>query len=63
VVRDIDRSERFYTEIIGMEPDGSFTLDSIWSGEAGVAKNKPFLGKDAAIGFRAQRSGTETGLF
>ena len=50
VVRDIDRSERFYTEIIGMEPGGSFTLDSIWIGEAGVAKNKPISAKMLQLG-------------
>ncbi len=42
VVQDIERSEAFYTEIIGMQPAGSFSLDSIWSREAGAAGQKPF---------------------
>ena len=42
VVSDIDRSEKFYTEILGMVPAGSFSLDETWSNEAGAANGKPF---------------------
>lgn len=42
VVSDIKSSEKFYTEIIGMIPVGSFSLDEKWSKEAGAANGKPF---------------------
>jgi catechol 2,3-dioxygenase-like lactoylglutathione lyase family enzyme len=42
VVADIEASEQFYTEIIGMTPAGSFSLDKEWSKEAGAANNRPF---------------------
>ena len=42
VVSDIDRSEKFYTEILGMVPAGSFSLDETWSREAGAANGNPF---------------------
>jgi len=45
VVSDIDKSEKFYTEIIGMVPAGSFALTSEWSNEAGAANGKPFTVK------------------
>lgn len=55
VVSDIETSEKFYTEIIGMKPAGSFDLSSEWSKEAGAANGLPFsvkmfkmVDKDAA---------------
>lgn len=42
VVSDINASETFYTNIIGMDPAGSFSLDTQWSKEAGAADNLPF---------------------
>lgn len=42
VVSDIEASEKFYTEIVGMVPSGQFSLDEQWSKEAGAANNKPF---------------------
>ncbi|WP_420385553.1 VOC family protein [Roseivirga sp.] len=45
VVSDIEASEKFYTEIVGMVPAGQFRLDEQWSKEAGAANNKPFTVK------------------
>ena len=45
VVSDIEKSEKFYTEIIGMIPTGGFSLDEGWSAEAGAAGGKPFAVK------------------
>lgn len=42
VVRDIEESENFYTEVIGMKPTGGFELSEEWSREAGAANGKPF---------------------
>ncbi len=42
VVSDIEASEKFYTEIVGMVPAGQFSLDAQWSKEAGAANDKPF---------------------
>lgn len=42
VVSDIEASEKFYTEIVGMVPTGQFSLDEQWSKDAGAANNKPF---------------------
>lgn len=42
VVTDIEASEKFYTEIVGMTPTGGFSLDEAWSDEAGAANGKPF---------------------
>jgi catechol 2,3-dioxygenase-like lactoylglutathione lyase family enzyme len=42
VVSDIEASEKFYTDIIGMSPSGQFTLDNEWSKDAGAANDKPF---------------------
>lgn len=42
VVSDINTSEKFYTEIIGMVPAGGFSLDQEWSKDAGVANSRPF---------------------
>ena len=42
VVSDIEKSEKFYTEILGMVPAGSFSLDEAWSQEAGAANGRPF---------------------
>lgn len=42
VVSDIESSENFYTQIIGMSPAGAFSLDEEWSKEAGAAGNRPF---------------------
>lgn len=42
VVSDIEASEKFYTEIVGMVPSGQFSLDEQWSKEAGAANNNPF---------------------
>lgn len=42
VVSDIEASEKFYTEIVGMTPAGGFSLDEQWSDDAGAANGKPF---------------------
>lgn len=42
VVSDIEESEKFYTEVIGMAPAGSFSLSPEWSDEAGAANGRPF---------------------
>ena len=42
VVSDIEVSEKFYKDILGMEEVGGFSLDEPWSNEAGVANGKPF---------------------
>ncbi len=42
VVTDIEASEKFYTEIVGMVPAGQFSLDDQWSMDAGAANDKPF---------------------
>ena len=42
VVSDIEASEKFYTDVLGMVPSGSFDLSSEWSDEAGAANGKPF---------------------
>ncbi|MFT6871311.1 MAG: catechol 2,3-dioxygenase-like lactoylglutathione lyase family enzyme [Roseivirga sp.] len=42
VVSDIEASEKFYTDIIGMVLAGQFSLDNLWSEEAGAANDKPF---------------------
>jgi len=42
VVSDIDASERFYNDILGMQPAGSFSLDEQWSEDAGAANDKSF---------------------
>lgn len=50
VVEDIDRSEAFYTKVLGMQPAGSFSLDTTWSREAGAAGGKPFSVKMFRLG-------------
>lgn len=42
VVADIEASEKFYTEIVGMIPAGGFSLDEAWSNDAGASNGKPF---------------------
>ncbi|MCA6078748.1 VOC family protein [Fulvivirga sedimenti] len=42
VVSDIEKSEAFYTDLLGMVPAGSFSLDEQWSKEAGAANDRPF---------------------
>jgi len=42
VVSDIEKSEKFYTDIVGMIPSGSFELSAKWSEEAGAANDRPF---------------------
>ena len=42
VVSDIEASEKFYTEVIGMVPAGQFSLDEQWSKDAGAANDRPF---------------------
>ncbi len=42
VVSDIEKSEAFYTDLLGMVPAGSFSLDEQWSKEAGAANGRPF---------------------
>lgn len=42
VVSDIEISENFYRDILGMKEVGGFSLDEPWSKEAGVANGKPF---------------------
>lgn len=53
VVSDIEASEKFYTEIIGMVPAGQFSLDDQWSKEAGAASEKPFSVKMFKMKHRA----------
>ena len=50
VVEDIDRSETFYTKVLGMKPAGSFSLDTTWSREAGAASGRPFSVKMFRLG-------------
>ena len=50
VVADIDRSEAFYTEVLGMKAAGSFSLDTIWSREAGAAGGRPFSVRQYRLG-------------
>lgn len=45
VVSDIEVSERFYTEVLGMQQVGGFELSKEWSKEAGMSNNKPFAVK------------------
>ncbi|WP_242084263.1 VOC family protein [Aestuariivivens sediminis] len=42
VVSDIEISENFYKNILGMKEAGGFSLDEQWSNEAGAANGKPF---------------------
>ncbi len=42
VVSDIEASEAFYKDILGMVEVGGFSLDEQWSQEAGAANNEPF---------------------
>ena len=42
VVSDIDISEHFYKNILGLQAAGGFSLDAQWSKEAGAAHGKPF---------------------
>ncbi len=50
VVTDIDRSQAFYTEVLGMAPAGSFALDTAWSREAGAASGRPFSVRQFRLG-------------
>ena len=45
VVSDIERSEKFYTDILGFIPSGGFELSETWSKEAGMSNNRPFAVK------------------
>lgn len=45
VVSDIEKSEQFYTEILGMVPHGQFKLSEEWSEDAGMSNGKPFAVK------------------
>lgn len=58
VVSDIEASEKFYTEVLGMVPSGQFSLDETWSKEAGAANDKPFSVKM----FKLQNKNTATTL-
>lgn len=42
VVSDIEKSEQFYTDILGMKPYASFELTKQWSDEAGMSNGLPF---------------------
>ncbi|MDW3194667.1 MAG: VOC family protein [Cytophagales bacterium] len=42
VVSDLEASERFYKEIIGMEEVRQFSLDEKWADDAGASNGKPF---------------------
>ena len=42
VVSDLEASEQFYKEIIGMEEIRQFSLDAQWAVEAGASNGKPF---------------------
>ena len=42
VVHDLEASEQFYTQILGMIEVGGFSLDKQWSIDAGAANNLPF---------------------
>lgn len=50
VVRDIDRSEAFYTKVLGMQEAGGFSLDTAWSREAGAASGRPFSVRQFRLG-------------
>lgn len=50
VVTNIDRSQAFYTEVLGMLPAGDFALDSTWSREAGAASGRPFSVRQFRLG-------------
>ena len=50
VVEDIDRSEAFYTKVLGMQAVGGFSLDTTWSREAGAAHGRPFSVKQFKLG-------------
>ena len=50
VVRDIDRSEAFYTKVLGMQAAGNFSLDTVWSREAGAAGGRPFSVRQFRLG-------------
>ena len=58
VVSDIDESEKFYVDILGMLPDGGFELSREWSLEAGMSDGLPFAVKI----FRMQNKNTSTVL-
>ena len=45
VVSDLEASEAFYKDILGMVEVGGFSLDEEWSKEAGAANNEPFAVK------------------
>lgn len=45
VVSDIEASEKFYTEVVGMKQTFEFSLDEQWSEEAGAANDRPFAVK------------------
>ncbi len=45
VVNDLKKSEKFYTEIIGMKEAGGFELSEEWAQEAGMSENRPFAVK------------------
>lgn len=42
VVSDIEKSEKFYTEIVGLIPVGGFSLDEQWSKDAKASEGLPF---------------------
>ena len=42
VVSDIEASETFYKDLLGLTPIGGFSLDERWSQDAGAANNRPF---------------------
>ncbi len=45
IVSDLEASEAFYKDILGMFEVGKFSLDPEWSKEAGAANNEPFTVK------------------
>lgn len=42
VVSDLEASEQFYKEVIGMEEVRQFSLDEKWADDAGASNGKPF---------------------
>lgn len=58
VVHDIEASEHFYGDILGLVESGGFSLDEQWSKDAGAANNEPFSVKE----YKLQDTATATVL-
>ena len=49
VVSDLEASEHFYKDILGMIDVGGFSLDEQWSQEAGASNGQPFAVKQLKL--------------